>query len=118
MGTIIMAATAWLFGNVFAQPSMTIVHENAPLEKRSLGIIKLSGPVLSVLIAFGCLLLIPLGGLFVTAGTIGFSINLLQAVFEMLPFTSCDGLDVYHWNRAVWAVVFIPLILIYFIANL
>jgi len=97
---------------------MTQVHEKAPLEKRSLGLIMLSGLVLSVLIAFGCLLLIPLGGLFVTAGMIGFSINLLEAVFEMLPIKPCDGRDVYFWNTAVWAVVFTPLILIYFIANL
>jgi Zn-dependent protease len=118
MGAIIMAVTSWLFGSIFAQPTMTLVHEHVPLERRSLGIVMLSGPVLSVLIAFGCLLLIPLGGLFSTAGTIGFSINLLQAVFEMLPIKPCDGRDVYVWNKAVWAVVFMPLLLVYFIANL
>jgi hypothetical protein len=118
MGTILMALTSWLFGSVFAQPTLTVVHEKEPLEKRNLGIVMLSGPVMSLIIAFACLLLIPLGGLFVTAGTIGFSINLLQAVFEMLPVTSCDGRGVYLWNKGVWAVIFIPLLLIYFIANL
>ena len=118
MGTVIMASTSWLFGSVFAQPTLTIVHEKEPLEKRSLGIVMISGPVLSVLIAFACLLLIPLGGLLATAGAIGFSINLLQAVFEMLPIKPCDGTGVYQWNKVIWAVVFIPLIIIYFIANL
>ena len=118
MGTILMALTSWLFGSVFAQPTLTVVHEKEPLEKRSLGLVMLSGPVMSVIIAFGCLLLIPLGGLFVTAGTIGFSINLLEAVFEMLPVTSCDGRGIYLWNKGVWAVIFIPLLLVYFIANL
>jgi Zn-dependent protease len=118
MGTVIMALTSWLFGSVFGQPTLTLVHEKVPLEKQSLGQIMLAGPVLSIIIACACLLLIPLGGLFSTAGIIGFSINLLQAVFEMLPINPCDGKDVYHWNKAIWAVFFIPLILLYFLVNL
>ncbi|MGA7627674.1 MAG: hypothetical protein WCA60_04215, partial [Methanoregula sp.] len=118
MGTIIMALTSWLFGSVFGQPTLTLVHEKVPLEKQNLGRIMLAGPVLSIIIACACLMLIPLGGLFSIAGIIGFSINLLQAVFEMLPIKPCDGKDVYHWNKAIWAVFFIPLILLYFLVNL
>jgi Zn-dependent protease len=118
MGTVIMALTAWLFGSVFAQPTLTLVYTENPLDKRSLGLIMLSGPVLSLIIAIACLCIIPLGGFLRTAGTVGFSINLLTAVFEMLPVTPCDGKVVYSWNRLVWAGIFIPLILLYFVVNL
>lgn len=118
LGTIIMALTAWLFGSVFAQPTMTLVYTETPLEKRSLGLIMLSGPALSLIIALGCLCLIPLGGIWKTAGTVGFSINLLTAVFEMLPISPCDGRVVYQWDRLVWGVVAVPLLLLYFIVNL
>jgi len=118
LGTIIMFLTAWLFGNVFAQPTLTVVRSQMPLEKRSLGLIMLSGPVFSILIAIACLFLIPLGGIFRTAGMLGFSINLLAGVFELLPVTPCDGKDVFSWNKFVWALVFIPLLLIYFLVNI
>lgn len=91
LGTIIMFLTAWLFGSVFAQPTLTVVRSRIPLEKRSLGLIMLSGPIFSVLIAITCLFLIPLGGIFRTAGMLGFSINLLAGVFELLPVTPVTG---------------------------
>jgi Zn-dependent protease len=118
LGTIIMFLTAWLFGNVFAQPTLTVVRSQVPLEKRSLGLIMLSGPVFSILIAIACLLLIPLGGVFRTAGMLGFSINLLAGVFELLPVTPCDGKEVFAWNRFIWALIFVPLLLIYFLVNI
>ncbi|MDO9323753.1 MAG: hypothetical protein Q7T80_02225 [Methanoregula sp.] len=118
LGSIIMFLTAWLFGNVFAQPTLTVVRSRIPLEKRSLGLIMLSGPVFSILIAIACLFLIPLGGVFRTAGMLGFSINLLAGVFELLPITPCDGKEVYTWNKFVWVLIFIPLVLIYFLVNI
>ncbi len=118
LGSIIMFLTAWLFGNVFAQPTLTVVRSQVPLEKRSLGLIMLSGPVFSILIAIACLFLIPIGGIFRTAGMLGFSINLLAGVFELLPITPCDGKEVWSWNKGVWVLVFIPLVLIYFLVNI
>ncbi|MFA6225529.1 MAG: hypothetical protein WC620_04955 [Methanoregula sp.] len=113
-----MFLTAWLFGNVFAQPTLTVIRSQIPLEKRSLGLIMLSGPVFSILIAIACLFLIHLGGVFRTAGMLGFSINLLTGVFELLPITPCDGKEVYVWNKCVWALIFIPLVLVYFLVNI
>lgn len=118
LGSIIMFLTAWLFGNVFAQPTLTVVRSRVPMEKRSLGLIMLSGPVFSILIAIACLFLIPLGGVFRTAGMLGFSINLLAGVFELLPITPCDGKEVFSWNKFVWALIFIPLVLVYFLVNI
>ena len=49
---------------------------------------------------------------------LGFSINLLAAVFELLPITPCDGKDVFSWNKFVWVLVFFPLVLVYFLVNI
>lgn len=73
----------------------------------------ISCPAVSTVIAFLCLLLIPLGGLFRTAGMIGFIMNLVTAVFEMLPIPPCEGKEIFNWNKLVWAGAFIPLFLVY-----
>ena len=113
LGAIIMLLTSWLFGNVFAQPTVTLVRHRVPLDERGNGLIMLSGPVLSALIALGCLCLIPFGGVLATAGMIGFMINLMTGIFELLPIRPCDGSDVKRWNPAVWVLVFVPLMIIY-----
>jgi Zn-dependent protease len=113
LGAVIMLTTSWLFGNVFAQPTLTLVRHRLPLDQRSIGLIMLSGPALSVLIALLCLCLVPLGGLFATAGMIGFMINLMTGIFELLPIQPCDGSDVSQWSRAIWALVFLPLMFLY-----
>ncbi len=118
LGTLIMMITAWLFGNVFAYPTLTVVHSEVPLAKREIGLIMLSGPVLSFIIALCCLLIVPFGGLYRTAGILGFSANLLTCVFELLPITPCEGREVFQWNKIVWAIVFVPLMLVYFVANI
>ena len=118
LGAIIMALTAWLFGSVFSQPTLTTVESREPIPKKVLAYINLAGPALSLLIAILCLLIIPLGGLFRTAGTIGLSVNMLTAVFSLLPVKPCEGHGVYLWNKAVWAVAFFPLLVLYFLVNL
>jgi hypothetical protein len=117
IGTLIMVLTAWLFGNVFAQPFLTVVQSHTPREKRSVGLIMLSGPVLSVLIALACLALVLLGGLYATAGWIGFVMNLMTGVYELLPVTPCEGKDIFSWNRLLWVVLFIPLFGFYLFAT-
>lgn len=118
IGTIIMVLTAWLFGNVFSQPFLTIVQSHTPREKRSVGLIMLSGPMLSVLVACACLVLVPMGGLFATAGWTGFIMNLTTGVFELLPVTPCEGKDIFSWNRLLWLGVFLPLFGFYLLATI
>ena len=113
IGTVIMALTAWLFGNVFAQPFLTLVRSSKPLEQHAIGRMMLSGPAVSTAIAFLCLLLIPLGGLFRTAGMIGFLMNMVTAVFELLPIPPCEGKEIFAWNKLVWVAAFIPLFALY-----
>ncbi|NYT06079.1 MAG: PKD domain-containing protein, partial [Methanomicrobiales archaeon] len=112
-GMVVSFLTAWLFGNVFAQPLMTHITNTDHLGKREQGIIMLAGPAVSVALALIFLLLIPLGGIWVLAGTVGFSVNLLEAVYSLVPCQPMDGKAVCGWNRFVWVLLFIPAISIY-----
>jgi len=113
LGTVTMLSTAWLFGNAFAKPSRTLVRSEKILLPKEAAIIKLGGPLMSMGVAIVSLFLIPLGGLFAIAGSAGFSMNLMNSVFSLVPIKPNDGVEIYAWNKLVWAVVFIPLIAFY-----
>ncbi len=113
LGTVIMLVTGGLFGLVFAKPYRTVISNAATLEKRSMGIIMLAGPVISVVLALLFLALIPLGGIYSDIGNAGFSVNLLSAVYAMMPFNPMDGEKIFSWSHARWALVFVPLFLFY-----
>jgi len=109
-GIVTTFLTAWLFGNVFAQPLMTTIPAG---DKRATGIAMIAGPLVSFAFAAGFALLIPLGGIWTLMGTTGLSVNLLEAVYSLVPFTPMDGNSVYGWNRAIWAVAFVPVFIVY-----
>jgi Zn-dependent protease len=113
LGTVTMLSTAWLFGNAFAKPSRTVIRSEENPSSEEAAIIKLAGPLMSMAVAIVSLFLIPLGGLFVIAGSAGFSMNLLNCVFSLVPVKPNDGVEIYAWNKLVWATVFIPLIVFY-----
>lgn len=113
LGTVTMLSTAWLFGNAFAKPSRTLIRSEKPHSPEQAALIKLAGPVMSMVVAIVSLFLIPLGGLFVVAGSAGFTMNLLYCVFSLVPFRPNEGADVYAWSKPVWAAIFIPLIAFY-----
>jgi Zn-dependent protease len=118
LGTIIMFLTAWLFGDVFAQPTLTVMQSDTSLDNRASGLVMIAGPLTSLCFAFVCLALISLGGVIATAGTIGFSMNLLTCVYSLLPIKPLDGEGVYKWNKVLWAVFFIPVLVTYVAVNL
>ncbi len=113
LGAVTMISTAWLFGNAFAKPSRTLIRNEKSLLPEETALIRLAGPLMSMGLAIVSLFLIPLGGLFVVAGSAGFSMNLLNSVFSLVPVKPNDGVEVYAWNKLVWAGVFIPLIAFY-----
>ena len=113
LGIVTMLSTAWLFGNAFAKPSRTLIRSGKTLLPEEAARIRLAGPLVSMGLAIVSLFIIPLGGLFVVAGSAGFSMNLLNSVFSLVPVKPNDGVEVYAWNKLVWAGVFIPLIAFY-----
>jgi len=78
----------------------------------------IADPLISLCFAFTCLARISLGGIFATAGAIGFSMNLLTCVYSLLPIKPLDGEGVYKWNKVIWAVFFIPVLVMYVAFNL
>jgi len=118
LGTATMLATAWLFGNAFAKPSRSVIRGGRPLLPEEAARIRLAGPLMSKGIAVVSLFLIPLGGLFAVAGSAGFSMNLLNCVFSLVPVKPNDGVEIYEWNRLVWAGTFIPLLAFFLVVYL
>jgi len=115
LGTVIMFLTAWLYGNAFAQSYRNLVDREDKEDVRESGIEMVSGPVVSIILMIVFLALSSLGGLWAVAGGVGFTINLITAVYSMMPISTMDGGAVWRWNRAVYLLLFIPLIVFYFL---
>ena len=114
LGTAIMFLTAWLYGNAFATSYRNIVNRLGENEPRELGIEMVAGPCVSIILMVLFLALTNLGGLWAIAGGVGFSINLITAVYSLMPIETMDGGAVWKWNRAVYLMLFLPMISFYF----
>lgn len=111
LGTIIMFVTAWLYGNAFAQTYRNLVNRGEKEDdRREEGIEMVAGPLVSIALMFVFLYLITLGGVFAVAGGIGFGINLVTAVYSLIPIETMDGLAIWRWNRPLYLCLFLPLI--------
>ncbi len=114
LGTGIMFLTAWLFGNAFAQSYRNLVKRQGDDELHKMGIEMVAGPCVSIILMIVFLALIQLDGIWAIAGGVGFSINLLTAVYSLMPIETMDGIAVWKWNRAVYLLLFLPLMIFYF----
>jgi hypothetical protein len=114
LGTVIMFLTAWLYGNAFAQSYRNIVNRNGEENAQETGIEMVSGPVVSIILMGLFLGMSWFGGIWAVAGGIGFTINLITAVYSLMPIETMDGRGIWRWNRAVYLLLFIPMILFYF----
>jgi Zn-dependent protease len=72
-----------------------------------------SRPGVSFLLAAGFLLLPPPGGGLRTIGLLGTSMNLLTAVYSLMPFDPMDENKVLRWKSLLWAGIFVPALIIY-----
>ena len=115
LGTVIMFVTAWLYGNAFAQPYWNLKEEaeGEASDHRETGLEMVAGPCVSIVLTVLSLALMTAGGIWATAGAIGFSINLITSVYSMMPIETMDGLAVWRWNRWVFIVLFVPLFAFY-----
>ena len=114
LGTLVMFFTAWLYGNAFAQSYRNLVNRPGEDNVREIGIEMVSGPCISIILMIVFLAIIPLGDIWAIAGGVGFTINLITAVYSLMPIETMDGLAIWKWNRALYLVLFIPLIAFYF----
>jgi Zn-dependent protease len=114
LGSLIMFFTAGLFGVVYATPSRLRLDKKAPLTKRQKALIHGAGPLMSFTVFLAFALLIPMGSWALKIGILGCSMNLLVAVYTMMPFDPMDGKKVFDWNRWLWLAAFLPLLVLYF----
>ena len=102
---------------IFAAPGAVYITPvsfglGSVITNRENGIISLSGPLTNALLA---LIFFPLtfySGLLYEIGLFGFFINLLLAAFNLIPIPPMDGYKVFVWNKGIWAVTFVPLIIV------
>ncbi len=114
LGTVIMFATAWLFGNAFAQSYRNLVNRDGGADDtRETGIEMVAGPVMSIILMIVFLLMVQLGGLWAVAGGIGFVINLITAVYSLMPISTMDGGAIWKWNRPLYLALLIPMLAFY-----
>jgi Zn-dependent protease len=97
----------------FGKPSRTIVASAHTLSPRECGTLMLIGPLVNVVFALISLYLIRFGGLIGAAGAVGFPINIMLGVYTLIPIHPMKGKVIYQWNRLIWAVFFIPLVMLY-----
>jgi PKD repeat protein/Zn-dependent protease len=114
LGTVIMFLTAWLYGNAFATSYRNLVKRQGEDEARELGIEMVAGPCVSIILMVLFLALTQAGGLWAIAGGVGFSINLMTAVYSLMPIGTMDGGAVWKWNRTLYLTLFLPMIAFYF----
>ena len=78
-----------------------------------LALTRLAGPVVSVLLSLVFLLLYLMKGTFASLALMGLEMSLLTALVTFLPISPMDGERVFKWNKLVWIVVFVPILLAY-----
>ncbi|MGA9139333.1 MAG: M50 family metallopeptidase [Methanocella sp.] len=116
LGSATMLLTSWLFGLVFAQPSRVIV-EKEKHNAEEMAAVMLAGPAVSLALSIIFLLMTPFGGPAGSIGLLGFSMNMVTVVYSLMPFDPMDGKSIFAWNRTYWAVLFIPITLLFVVAT-
>jgi hypothetical protein len=118
LGTGILIGNAAVFGLAFGTPSRTLLkglEALRPFEEIS---IMAAGPLVNLLFAVVSFMMIPLGGIAGLAGTVGFPVNIVNAIYSMIPVKPLKGKVVYSCNRFVWAAIFLPIVALYCFAYL
>lgn len=111
---LVFALLSAFLGFIFAAPGAVYIYGN--IDTKQNGIISLAGPLTNVLLAFlFAFLFLGSGSIVLQAiGSLGITVNLFLALFNMLPLFILDGSKVFKWNPAVWALVFFPIALFLF----
>ncbi len=108
---LVIALLSSLAGFVFAAPGAVYISQKmdlwgkpTPVSRKRMGIVGLMGPAINVIISvlFLAFSLVFNHELF----SMGASINIWLAIFNMLPVPPLDGSKVFAWDKKTWAGFF------------
>ena len=104
---------AAFIGLLFAAPGAVMI--SGMITRRENGIVSVAGPAMNYILGLlflGLTFLIPA---FESIFLIGFSINMMLGLFNMIPFGPLDGLKVFYWNKVAWgAMVVVGIFFVFF----
>lgn len=109
-GMLGLAIASGLAGFLFAAPGA--IYHHGQITERENGLIAIAGPITNLFLAVVFLPLTFVSGYLATVGSLGVTINLLLAAFNMLPFGPLDGRKVLAWSPLVFGLVFVPSVLL------
>jgi len=99
---LILAVIMAFFGFIIAAPGAVMI--SGPVGRKRNGKISAAGAIANLIIAslFLSLLFIPVTGILAIIAQIGFVINTVLALFNMIPIWMFDGKKVLRWNKVVY----------------
>lgn len=97
---------------VFAAPGAVYIYGKKITGEQN-GKISLAGPFVNLLLALVFLILGLTFSDFAGIAAIGVAVNAFLGVFNLVPIPPLDGSKVFAWNKAAWAAVLIPLVLLW-----
>jgi hypothetical protein len=116
-GMLIIFLTTWatsvLGGNIFGQPVRTAIEREDDYEKKKLALIMLAGPLVSLILSASFFLLYLMKGTYASLALTGLTMSLLTSLVSFMPISPMEGERVFKWNKLVWLVIFIPIVLAY-----
>ena len=113
-----MFITAFFFKVVYAMPARLAINDADKLSQRQQAIMASTGPLVNFGLFAAFMLLVPLGGFAATIGLVGASMNLLSAVYGLMPLKPMNGYKVLKWKWYVWAGMFLPMLALYFVMTI
>jgi len=102
------------FGFIFIAPGAVMIK--GKVDKRKNGLISIAGPVTNIILGifFITLSFLFSNKLLKNIADYGAEINLLLAIFNMIPFLMLDGAKVWKWNKFVYLTTVIVIIFLLF----
>jgi Zn-dependent protease len=99
------------FGILFAAPGAVMIY-GGNVGRKENGRISLAGPLSNLLLGLAFFTLLSEQGILYEIGRYGVIVNITLALFNMIPFGIFDGKKVWDWNKPVYIVMVIAILLL------